>query len=253
MTIRRRISSSRSTLLYLPVALILFTALIVMGVSVFLKIMVIEVEGATRYTKEEIIVVSGISAGDNIMFLDTDSAARRIQNAYAYINEVVIEPVPPYSVLITVTESNAVAYLEYQNNILLIDTAGKVLNRVESIPRGLIEVRGLTKFEAEVGGVLRPVAGNDTQVRSVGEVLAAFDRTGIMNDVSYLDVTHISKIIFGYMGRFKVLLGESKNADFRLHTLPVWGMNLLEQISAGVTGTLDISDPSGYRSWNPDY
>ena len=58
---------SKSAVVYIPTAVILILFLMAFGVSVFLKIINIEVIGASVYTKEEIITASGITKGDNML------------------------------------------------------------------------------------------------------------------------------------------------------------------------------------------
>ena len=247
---RRR---SRSAAFYIPAGILLIVIVIVLGTGVFLRVVDIDVVGASRYSKEEIIQASGISTGENIMFLDTGAAVRRIRMAMPYIAEVKIEPVLPGFVRITVRESVAVAEIEYLNTALLIDSSGRVLGKVDNMREGLVEVKGFVPSEAEIGSKLRAASGSETQLTSLTEVLAAFEKEDMLDSVSYLDVTHIATISFGYAGRFTVILGGSGNVAHKLDQLP----GIVEMIDSsrpkGEMGVINMSDPTGEWRFNSDW
>lgn len=231
--------------MYLTITALLAIALLIFGISIFLRVMEIEVDGARKYNRTQIIEASGISAGDNIMLLDAAAAAQRIKLAMPYINDVTIEPELPATIRITVSESMAVAAIDHRNEVLLIDSSGRVLDRTSTLPKGLIEIRGFIPLEAETGNRLRAMSGSETQLRSLTEVLSAFERASVLSDVSYLDVTHISTISFGFTGRFTVVLGGSANVSHKLSQLPDFISRIDKEKSDDVTGVINMSDASG--------
>jgi len=224
---------------------LLIVALLIFGISVFLRVIEIEVTGVTKYTKGEIVEASGILSGDNILLLDTAAAELKIRQALPYIDEVSVQPSLPARIQITVSESRAVAVIDHRNTILLIDSSGKVLDRLDSAPRGFIEIRGFTPLEAEVGSRIRPMSGAETQLRSLTDVLSAFEGAGVLSEITYLDVTHISTISFGYTARFTVIIGGSANVSHKLNQLPVFIRMIEEEKPSEVTGVINMSDSSG--------
>ena len=219
MGTRRRRRKSKSAAVYVPVGALLIVIITVLGMSVFLRIMEIEVVGATVYTVDEIILASGIATGDNLLFLDIDGAVQSIRSAKPYISDVIIESAPPDTLRIIVSESFAVAKISHRDSVLLIDSSGRVLERVDSAPLGLIDVRGFTPSEAEVGSRLRALPDSETRLGSMLDIIAAFERAEITDGVSYLDVSNIGYITFGYGGRFRVILGSASNLNHKLTQL----------------------------------
>jgi len=253
MNRKKRRRKSKSAAMYIPAGVLLILVLLVLGTGVFLRVINIEVTGAAKYSHEEIILASGITKGDNMLFRESDSAARRIRMAMPDISEVEIQTVLPDTVRITVRESKAVAAIAQPNGALLIDSTGRVLSKAETIKNELIEIRGFIPAEAEVGSRLRAASGSETQLISMTDVLAAFGRGDILDSVSYLDVTHIATISFGYIGRFTVILGGSGDADHKLSQLPgIVGM-IDEERTKSATGVINMSDPSGEWRFNPDW
>ena len=245
MNKRRRMRRSKNALIYLLVGVVLTILLVLFALSVFMRVMDIEVSGVTKYTNGEIIEASGITQGDNILFLDTIAAEQMIKLAMPYIDEVSVQPSLPATIRITVGESIAVATIEHRNVVLLIDPSGKVLDELDTVPKGLIEVRGFVPLEAKVGSRVRAMSGGETQLRSLIEVLSAFESSGRLSDISYLDVSNISMIHFGYAGRFQIMLGSSADVEYKLSQLPSFIISIDQERSEEVTGTINMSSSTG--------
>ena len=246
MESRRQRRVSKSAAIYIPAGALLIAFLTVLGISSFLRIMVIEVQGTTRYAATDVISVSGIGRGDNMLFMDLEAAERRIAMAMPFIRDVEITRMPPDRILIEVTESTPVAAIDVRGEFLIIDSNGRILEQVESFPAGLIEVRGFTPIEIVVGSPLRTAPGQEmTQLQYLRDVLAAFEREEMADDVSFLDVTFISQVSFGYMGRFRVLLGRPDHLGQKLSRLPGAIDRINERIGEDVAGDIDLSNPVG--------
>lgn len=237
-----RMRRSRNALIYLLVSILLTILLVLFALSVFMRVMEIEVSGVTKYSNMEIIEASGITAGDNILLLDTTAAEHMIKLAMPYISEVSVRPSLPATIQISVSESVAVATIEHRNAVLLIDPSGKVLDKLDTAPKGMIEIRGFIPLEAEVGSRLRAMSGGETQLRSLTEVLSAFESAGMLGEISYLDVSNISTINFGYAGRFQVMLGGSANIAHKLEQLPSFVSSIDRERPGDVTGTINMSN-----------
>ena len=239
---RRR---SKGAVAYAFLGVVLILILLILGISIFMKVMVIDVSGSSSYSDDEVITASGISIGDNILFIDAGAAARRLRVAKPYISEAEIISELPDTIRIIVKESTAIAAVEYGNSVLLINSSGKVLSQTDVLQKDLIEIRGFVPAETEVGNRLRTVSESETQLVSMTDVLTAFEKAGITDKVSYLDVTYISNIKFGYSERFTVILGGSSNVNHKLNQLPVMIEDIDEKHSPDVSGEIDMSDTSG--------
>lgn len=252
MNRNRRRRKSTSAAVYVSVAALAIVFLSIFGISTFMRVMYIEVTGASIYTDDEIVLASGISPGSNLLFLNAGAAAQRISGAMPYISEIKISRVMPAAVRIEVTESLALAAISYQGGILVIDSGGRILQRTDTVPSGLIEIRGFIPVDPETGSVLKTELGGEMRLRHLTDILEAMEKTGIYNDVSYIDVESIANISFGYAGRFKVILGSSSSALHKLSRLPGSIDTIDETRSPDETGVIDMSDPSGEWRFTPD-
>jgi cell division protein FtsQ len=250
---QRRIS--RSAALYIPVSVLIIGLLTVFGISVFMKILEIEVVGASTYSQAEVIEASGITSGDNLLFIDSDAASQRIYTEMPFVRDVKITRVPPSAVLIEVAESTALAVITYKDGALMIDSECRILekmDKVPDIPDGSIEITGLSSPDAPVEGrPLKAELGNENQLQYLRDVLVAIEKEGMQKDVAYIDVANTSKINFGYLGTFRVILGNPSNIRHKLSQLPGFVAEIRAKSSADAKGEIDMSDQSGEYRFNP--
>lgn len=249
---RKQRRVSRSTVLYIPVCALAIMLLVVFGISVFMKVLEINVEGAFLYTETEIIGASGISSGDNMLFINTDDASRKIHTEMPFVRDVRITCLPPSAVLIEVTETTELAALSHQGSVLIIDSDCKILKTADSDDHGLIEVRGLLIEDPVEGSPLNAKLGSEKNLQYLKDVLAEIEKEGMQEDVSYLDVTSASRINLGYIGRFRVVLGTPINAKAKLVRLPSIVSEIKARSSDDAKGEIDMSDPSYEWRFEPE-
>jgi len=224
--------SSKKQLSKLPAAyvafgIILIALMSVVGMSAFLRTTEIRVEGASVHTISDIIESSGLSIGDNLMFVNTQNVSLKIREELPFVSAAHVSRVLPDTVLIEITESAAVAITKFAGELHIIDSSGRVLaHSSEGVlslpginPDDLIEIRGIEVEDAVTGGVLKSEFGAETKLQNMQEVLAAIEREGFEKDVSYLDVSSISNIHFGYMDLYRVVLGERRFLRYKMERL----------------------------------
>ena len=110
----RRKKRGRMNGLYRVIAVLLVLAAVGAGCVVFFRVRSIQVEGAARYTSEEIVAASGLEEGSYLALLDTVSMARQIRARLPYVERAAIRRVLPDGVVITVEESTVAAAVNSQ-------------------------------------------------------------------------------------------------------------------------------------------
>ena len=110
-----------------PIMFFLVIVAVIFVMSVFFRVSDIQVRGNTHYTDEEIIRAIDIEEGDNLFFFDRFAALSRVFAKLPYIDEVTVERSLPNRVIITVTESQALAYIVLGEERWTIDHSCKVL------------------------------------------------------------------------------------------------------------------------------
>jgi len=231
----------------------LIAGIFILGASAFLRTTNFTVEGISTYSAEEIIEASGLSTGDNLLFVNTQNVAQNIRATMPFVSAAQVSRVLPDTILIEITESKAIASILFAGEYYVIDSSGRVLARYlaseSALPpsmQDLIEIRGVEIEETAVGGNLRPVFGTETKLTYMQDVLSALERDDLYNDASYLDVTSIVNVFFGYMGRYRVILGGSTNmrpSNIRHNmTRLVEAIPRVEERHPNTVGDLDLSD-----------
>jgi cell division septal protein FtsQ len=243
---------SKSAAVYIPICVLLVLFFSIFGISAFLEIMTVEVAGASIYSAAEIVNASGIVRGDNMLLFDVAEAEEKILAAKPYISEVNIVRVLPDSIHIEIRESSPLAVIPFRDNMLIVDSAGRLLERSEDLRRDLIEIRGVAVTDVTVGRPLRAEQGSELQLQYMRDVLVAIEREGLQQDISYLDVSNISLINLGYVERFRVILGGPSNVRHKLSQLPGFVERIDAQHPHGVTGDYNMSDASGEWIFIPD-
>ena len=245
---QRRIS--RSSRVYVPVAVLLVVAFGLIGISSFLKIISIEVDGVSTHSEEEIIELSGFAKGDNMLWIKRDKAMQNIKEAIPLISEVEIARKFPDTVRIWVKESKPLAWIRFEGAALVIDSEGRILERAEMIRQGLIEVRGFSPNNPVEGNMLRAEAGGSMRLQFLMDVLSAMEEESVADVVSYLDVSSIANISFGYREKYTVLLGGPEGAQHKINQLPgVIARAAVEDpnFDPNAAYLVDMSDSSAWR------
>jgi len=263
---KKRYNNKTSTVyIALGVALILVMSLI--GTSAFMRVNEIRVEGFSAYSIDDIVESSGISLGDNLLFINTQAVSQLIRRELPFVSSARVTAVLPDKILIEVAESEAVAKIAYAGETLVSDSSGRILARssdegfaqmygsTENLLK-LIEIRGLDIDSVVTGSVLRPVFGSEMKLQYMQDVLSALEREEMENDVQYLDVSNIVNVHFGYLNRFKVNFGgatnlRQSNLRHSLGRLPET-VTWIESRFPNTPGTIDMTDANADPKFNPD-
>jgi cell division protein FtsQ len=248
----RRISNN--SVFYIAAASLLIILFTILGTSVFLKVIVIEVSGAEKYSDADIIRMSGIQVGENILRVDVDAAARKVELAMPYIEEANIMFKLPDKILIEVKESVVIGAIDYASGVAIVNPLGKVLDYIDFIPQNSIVILGFTPAEVNVGSQLRVSPEDDTKMRHLLEVLRAIEETKLYESIDYIDITNISRISIGYQNRLSVVIGTSSEALSKLSVLT----ERIRQLEADPDYDpifwyrIDTTDPTGTWRSSPE-
>lgn len=222
--------------IYVPIAVILTAAAILAGMIIFFKVAAVEVSGVKTYTEEEVIAASGVGRGQNIFFLDKNDAADKIYAQLPYIDDINIVKRLPETVIIEVSECYRLATVESGGSFWIINKKGKILEETNSSADTIV-IHGLEPVEPEIGKTLALGDTGATQLASMTEVLSAIVELGIKDDIDWLDMSNIGSITLSYKDRFDVELGNSENAEIKLHML----VGVVENLQDTDTGRIDVS------------
>jgi len=241
---------SKTSAVYIAVGAALVTLMTLIGTSAFLRVVEIRVEGATKYTAREVSEASGVSKGDSLMRVNKQRVSGNILRSLPFIKEVHISRKLPDILLIEVIESTAVATIYFAGDNLILDSGARVLTRMDENPGDLIEIRGIEISDVREGEQPRVELGAETKLQYIQDILGAMEREEMEKDVSYLDVSNLSNIHFGYLDRYRVILGGVRDLKHKLGRLPK-DVSQLEIRYPNTPGDINMTDPSGDVRFKP--
>ncbi len=234
---RKRRKKRRGTI-YKPVSVILILIILGFSISIFFKIAKIEVTGLDACTEEEVIAASGIELEDNLFFIDKFNAINKIFKNLPYVEEVTITRKLPDTVVIGITECIAIASVRIGDNIWLMDRTGKLLEKTDQAgAEGTITLHGITPLAPVAGQRVSLGESENLKMEYLVSLLGALCGSGIYEEVGSIDMSNPSDVIFEYMGRFKVRLGQNNDLDDKLYMLA----EVIEQLSASDIGEINLS------------
>ncbi len=252
---RRRARRGGAPAVLVLACILVAVVAIITAMTVFFKVQRFTLTGDTRYTREELVEVSGLMPGDNLILFDKFSAIDRIFNAFPYLDTVQMRRRYPDGIEIIVTECEPLFMLEDVPGTMpdpddpdktlsiggtgwwLVDAKGKLLERVSSASHPqLTRVTGVTMIKPKVGEKAKFLQ-EDAQ-KPLFLLLNTAKDDGILQDIGGVDFSQQYNIRFDYLERFRVNLGSVEDLEKKLRCLHEITEN---KLGSNVRGTLDVS------------
>ena len=215
--------------------IVLFSVLVLIFTAVcfivFFKIKTVTIEGAARYTEEEILAAFGVEEGTNLYAFDSDELEQALITSLPYINNVIIERDLPSTVIIHVEEKEPCMYVEINEEKFLLTDDMHILEYTASQDK----LYGLLRVNMEPKTVSRCIVGEKLAFadKRTGDVISQAYKEIISADlldrVGYIDANNRFGIYIGlddcydvYMGgidEFDTKLSFAKGIADKLHSL----------------------------------
>jgi len=259
--------NNNTSAVYITIGIALILIMSIIGTSAFMRANEIKVEGFSAYSIDDIVEASGISLGDNLLFINVQTVSHNIRRELPFINSASVTRVLPDKILISITESEAIAKISFAGETLVSDSTGRILARssedsflqIYGDPNKistLIDIRGLEIESVVTGTVFRPVFGSEMKLQYMQDVLNAVEREGLEKDIQYLDVSNIVNVHLGYLNKFKVNFGGAANLRQsnlrhnlgRLSETAAW----IDTRFPNTSGTIDMTDANADPKFVPD-
>ena len=227
-----------------PIMFFLVIVAVIFVMSVFFRVSDIQVVGNSHYTDEEIIRAIDIEEGDNLFFFDRFAALSRVFAKLPYIDEVTVERSLPNRVIITVTESEALAFIVLGEENWTIDHNCKILGKANDDElQGLIPIEGISPGTLMIGETLETADQNTEIVDYIAQVLDQFEARGLYNEVGRVDFSDPRHVEFTYQDKYTVRIGDSSRVEYKFGML----VSALSQLLEGDVGIINVEDGNTAR------
>lgn len=191
---------------------ILLAAAIV-ALTVFFRVHTITVEGAARYTAEEIVAGMDVKQGDNLYLWNKVKVTDELLQQFPYLETVQIRRHLPDTLVVTVEECTAAVAVPSDGGYYYLSEQGKVLEQ-NAADGGLPAVTGVTLSGLAPGQMVEP--GEDAYVDAMLEVLQTMDAGGMLDGLRFINLQDLTDIRIGYDGQFDIRIGTMDGLAYRL-------------------------------------
>lgn len=211
----------RRRIFYFFVGSLLVFLIAVVCIVVFFGLKKVEINGNSRYTKEQILEAAGFSATDNLLGVDLEKAEKEIIKKCPYISKVTFKRVLPSTLIVTVTEDAPGYCAEIYGDYFLLSDDLRIISKHDMYED--IEILSLPIIYIKLPVVERAVAGE----RIVFDKASSYDhltfflselkKHDIFSRTDCIDATdryHLS--LYTDDCRYKIDLGVSESLETKL-------------------------------------
>lgn len=180
----------------------------------FFNVSEIKIEGVTLYEQDQILGVGGVSTGQNLVRTNTDIVEKRLKDTLVYLDDVKVTKKFPSTLVITCTEAEKAADIEYKNSYYVLSASGKILETKNPAPTGDIPV--VKGFELKSLSQGDKLASEDSFKADILEELLDDLHDLKFKNIDSIDLTTRSDIKLMYDGRLEIKLGSSVDMEYKL-------------------------------------
>ncbi|MBR6693843.1 MAG: FtsQ-type POTRA domain-containing protein [Clostridia bacterium] len=212
---------------------IAFVVLIVLSATVLFPVKNVIVEGECGYSKEEIVIASGIT-DDNIIMLSGDKVASRISKALPHCGEITVKKKFPDTVKIIVKAAVPKYYFVLDDVFYIADQNYKVLEKAVEAPEKCILLKYASATAVSPG---EHIEFSGEEIGDINNLFSLCESREL--NITAVDVSEKMELKIIIDNRLLVLLGSELDLDKKLNHLAA----TLPKMEANAQGTIDL------RSW----
>lgn len=173
----------------------------------------IKIEGVTLYEQDQILGVGGVSTGQNLVRTNTDIVEKRLKDTLVYLDDVKVTKKFPSTLVITCTEAEKAADIEYKNSYYVLSASGKILETKILLRQDIPVVKGFELKSLSQGDKL---ASEDSFKADILKELLNDLHDLKFKNIDSIDLTTRSDIKLMYDGRLEIKLGSSVDMEYKL-------------------------------------
>lgn len=236
---KKRAKRRRRAMIAVTVTLsVIVISIIALIVATVLRVEIVEIDGNTLYTAEQIIEAGDIEAGNSLVFLNKEKLALKLQKKLPFIDSITVEKELPSTLKITVSETTEELCFFDSKTYYSASKSGKVLNEYSSAPEGLCVIDTGEGFAFEKG---ENFTCSDSKKAELLSALLAYSSNSKENE-TLINISDVYNCYIVIDSQKVALLGSSSYLDGKLKFLP----KMLTTLNGENYNFFDLSD------WTPD-
>ena len=234
----------RFRMMYITLSAILVLAALTAGCVFFFQVNEVEVSGSMRYSEEQLLAVAAIPENANVLLFPGEEVERRLMETFPYIDSVAVERGYPSTIRIVVVESEPVAAIQMETAYWLLDTEGKVLEKIEEdFASAYIEVIGISLIEPESGKPAQAEDGSAALLKGLCSLLYSLQYKEVIDRAMWVDLSLQEEVQMGFDGRFTVRLpisSDSANKEYGYNRKIDTLLEIIGQLDEYDKGIIDL-------------
>lgn len=242
---RRRHRKAMGVYLLVTLFVLILSAILI--VTLFFKVETIQAKGSQKYPEEQLIQISGIELGSNILRFSQEEVEEKIFERLTFVEEVSVERRLPNTVVITVKDATPALVVKTASGDMILSRNGRLLEVAgeSSLP----VVAGFEGWEATVGGRLSDAgeeAAEATQV--LLKVLEGIEKVQL-SSIQQISLAEDNSVTLLYDGRITLKLGVISSLNTKL----ALAKPILEEKPVTEWGVLDATsaETAYYKQIDP--
>lgn len=224
-------------------------AAVIFGITVFFRVNTIVVRGNSVYDSAAVIGASGISKGDNLLTVNKSAVAAGIEVALPYVEHVRIARVMPDTVILEITESQAVFSVRAEDgSYWLMNFYGKLLEQVDAetaAKKAVVE--GFTVKDPAVGE--KAQSATPDNLEAMKQLLLALDGTGLVDKLTAVNASKTYDLTVRYTDQFEIRFGSTQDLAYKVRYLMAVMPELLDYQSGIIDVTFEEEKVARFMPW----
>lgn len=248
-TTQRRKKNKRKKLIVRSVIFFLFFVIgVILVLTMFFNISEITISGDAVYPAEDVVNSSGVTIGDNLIFISKDEINEKISTELPYVDSVKIKRHLPTGLELIITKTEAKYAIIQDGYYTLLNKNGKVLESgLEFIGENITLLNMGEITSADIGTDIVPA--NEKVFDKLVLVSNACEECGLDN-ITSIDLSDIYNIKLVYQGRITLELGETdKDNTYKKLALGKSAIETQNEENEYYKGTINLTvEGKGYWS-----
>ena len=176
----------------------------------------IVIEGDSIYTDKQIIYVSGIRKGDNMLGIKKKQVCGDIETKLPYIYEAEVNFTLPDTVTISVVPTTEKILINNKNNYICLDDNNKIVSlKKKKLTSGLYRIDGFEAEKAEQGTFYEPAEENEDRFVLSKQIVSCLEQSGLIKS-AIINVSDLNDVQITYESRIRIYLGKCEDVESQL-------------------------------------
>lgn len=239
-----KVRKLRRKLALFALAFVVICVGVLLVLTVFFKINTVNITGEKFYSNEQVVACGGIEIGDNLFSVNEKELNEALSRELPYIKSVKLKRKLPDTLNIEVTLTREAAALINGEGYMLVDDAGKVLDKNATMLReNVAVVSGAKVKKAQEGEVIE--LNNEDVTEDFITILSTL-KSSEFTGITEISLSSKNEFKLIYEDRITIKLGTMENLAVKLQRAKV-AIDKENQTGLKTVGVLDLgTEPDVY-------